>query len=66
MTEDQQKVKGPLVAAEPEHSPVSLTKCYLLSEQRERPPGAQFWLLPLSRLAPECLFSLLRLPPPRT
>lgn len=42
----------------------SQAESYLLSAQRERPPGAQFCLLPLNRLAPEWL-NFPTQPPPR-
>ena len=65
MAEYEQKVRGPLAAAQPECSPGSQTESHLLSAQRERPPGARFWHLPLRRLAPEWLiFPTFRLPPP--
>lgn len=41
MTEDEWKVRRPLVAVQSESFPMSQTKGYLLPAQRERSPGAQ-------------------------
>lgn len=41
MTEDERKVRRPLVAVQSESFPMSQTKGYLLPAQRERSPGAQ-------------------------